>query len=78
MQARLEEEEMESMRLGAALATLRADMESLSAAHVPVAPGTAGYLIDPSTLRLQALGVQDMWSKVHAWPQLHLIDSSTH
>jgi len=39
MQAQLEEEEMEKMRLGAALATLRADMESLSAAHASSAPG---------------------------------------
>ena len=43
------------MRLGAALATLRADMESLSAAHVPVAPGTADHLTDPNTLRIQAM-----------------------
>ena len=33
LQERLEDEEMEKMRLAAALATLRADMESLSAAH---------------------------------------------
>ena len=39
MQAQLEEEEMEKMRLGAALATLRADMESLSAADASSAPG---------------------------------------
>ena len=30
---------MEKMRLGAALATLRADMEALSAAHAPSPPG---------------------------------------
>ena len=50
------------MRLGAALATLRADMEALSAAHVPAAPGTADYLTDPNTFCLQSLGAQDMWS----------------
>ena len=33
LQERLEDEEMEKMRLAAALATLRADMESLSAAQ---------------------------------------------
>ena len=33
LQDRLEDEEMEKMRLAAALATLRADMESMAAAH---------------------------------------------
>lgn len=44
MQARLEEEELEKMRLGAALATLRADMESLSALHADADPGKVLYL----------------------------------
>ncbi len=48
LQAQLEEEEMEKMRLGAALATLRADMESLSAAHASSAPGRT-----PTTVRTQ-------------------------
>ena len=32
---------MEKLRLGAALATLRADMEALSAAHVSSPPGVS-------------------------------------
>ena len=54
LQERLEDEEMEKMRLAAALATLRADMESLSAA--PPTPDMREY--NHSMSPLQTLSCQ--------------------
>ncbi len=64
VQTQLEEEEMEKMRLGAALATLRADMEAVSAAQATAPPGTP-YSAS-SVAVVPCIGVRPLSCKRHA------------
>ncbi len=63
MQAQVEEEEMEKMRLGAALATLRAEMEALSPLRTTSTPGRtyhAEAAAGVKIIELQVGRVRDM------------------